>query len=132
MPIPKDYLQLITQLASKARAGKVKWRKTRYGGYAVTVEGTNFEIWSGQNEDTDRTFVSFALVEPSTSRYRNMIDSWSVDDGEGEFDLMYQLYADARRHALGIPTRIGALEKALKNSDVVGEEVKDDSDDIPF
>jgi hypothetical protein len=139
MPIPKEYQPLITRLATKTAEGKVRWQPTQYGGFRVLVSGTAFDVWSGQDQQTEVDFVSFALADPGRPKREN-IDSFSVDAGDDDFDKMLRLYADARRHALGIPARLSALEKALNSDDVIGDppakkpagKFDDMEDDVPF
>lgn len=128
MPIPNDYLPLINKLATASREGRVLWKQTPYGGFAVTVAGTNFEIWAGTAEDSDLGFVAFGLANPKEKR-RSPIDTWSVDEGDDDFSRMRDLFGDARRQALGIANRLTSLEKALDGTGTIGE---DSDDHIPF
>jgi hypothetical protein len=122
MPIPRDYQTLVYELLEKTREGKVRWRQTSYGTFSVIVGGTEFQIWAGEDEETGRDFVAFQLKDPKPGTGPSTLDTWHVDLGENEYDPMYELFGGARRHALGIPERLKALENALKTGEVIGED----------
>jgi hypothetical protein len=106
--------------------GRVRWRASRFGA-AVLVSGSQFEIWSGTDEETDKPVVSFALQESKSKP----LDTGFVDRGDEHYEYMHDLFSRARRQALGIPERLAAIRDALNSSTVIGEEPGKD-DDVPF
>lgn len=125
MPIPKDYKDIIEKLAQATEDDRVNWQASRFGA-EVIMKDSQFQIWAGTDEEVGRPFVSFALADKTGAS----IDTWYVDENEGDYASMQRLYAAARRKAHGIDKRLDSIREALDEASVIGESKKDD--DWPF
>lgn len=117
MSIPNDYREFLSSLAELTDKARVNWK---FDGHAVEVliENERIVVWAGTDERSDQAFVSFALRDKSG----NTIDTWYLDDGDGDFDFMNRFFLSAKRHALGVPDRLKRLRESLTKDGVVGKE----------
>ena len=129
MPIPNDYKSVVHQLAEATQEERVKWKSDGHV-ISVRVEDATFSVWNGVDDDTDTEFVSFGLGDARNKT----VDTWAVDAGEHDFEMMKAFFKNARRQALGIPQRLRTLEAALATKGVIGgPTAPDDPDDgLPF
>lgn len=116
MPIPNDYRELTSSLASLTDQGRVNWK---YDGFGVEVllEDDRLNLWAGTDEHTEQRFVSFALKD----RRGETIDSWYVDEADIDYDPMNRFFLAAKRHALGIPDRLARIQSAIRKDGVIGK-----------
>ena len=131
MPIPSDYQDIVDMLLTATNEGRVKWAPARFG-YEVTVGENRFIVWNGTDEETNRGFISFAL----TDRGGKALDTWYVDESESAYDSMGNLFAGAKRQALGIPKILAGLKEAIEKGGTIGDkgagERESKRGDIPF
>lgn len=116
MPIPKDYAQLVDDLTAATERGVLEWQldKSVDSPY-VKIGDLIVKVYAGEDED-DRSFCSMNLVEgddESKLRRRPNIDHWFVDEGDPDYDRMFQLVRLASRKAKRIEDKIGAIRKLL-------------------
>lgn len=116
MPIPSDYRDIVTMLLTKTDQGLVQWRRDRFD-TTVSIDGSRFSIWAGNDEHSEEPFVAFALQDAKGST----LDSWYVEEQEGsDYVLMLRLYSGAKRHASGVPDKLRVLREKIANSKIVG------------
>ena len=129
MPIPSDYRSLIKQLVAATEEERVKWKDDAHA-ISIRVEDATFSLWSGFDDETSREFVSFGLGDARNK----LVDTWSVDAGEPDFEMVKAFFKNARRQALGIPQRLRSLEAALASKGIIGGPVGPSvpDDDTPF
>lgn len=123
MPIPSDYKEIIENLFVATDSGRARWESTKFG-FEISVLESRFMIWSGVDEENGVAFVSFALTD---ERGKNL-DTWYVDESDGDYELMHRLFSGAKRQALGISKILENLKSAIKSGEVIGGA----KDDIPF
>jgi hypothetical protein len=117
MPIPNDYHEIVNMLANKTDKGAVHWRSEKFD-VSVVFDGARFAIWAGNDEHSEEPFVAFALQDSSGST----LDSWYVEEDEGsDYTLMHHLYKAAKRHAMGVPTKLKQLRDSLAAAEEVGD-----------
>lgn len=126
MPIPNDYRELIITISEATDKGRVKWSSSSYG-YDVRLNDSILTTWDGINEDSERGFVSFAIKDTSG----RILDSWYVDEGEPDYDLMRSFWGSVKRQALGIGSLLKSIKSAIDSGKIIGEDSKDD-DIVPF
>lgn len=117
MPIPKDYRDILNNLAAMSDDGRVKWKSAPFG-VEVAVKESKFVLWAGTDEETDRPFVSCSLQNHAGKT----LDSWFVDAGDADFDFMNRLHGAAKRQAMGITKILAELRDVIESSSVVGEQ----------
>jgi hypothetical protein len=117
MPIPEDYRDICEMLLDATRRNRVKWIE-KGGSIAVQFAGLNLEIWSGNDELSERAFVAVGLKDSKS----NLIDNWYVEEGDDGFAELHELWSSARRRARDVPKKLEALRKLLRSGGEIGEE----------
>lgn len=117
MPIPHDYLDILTTLADQTDKGLVNWK---YEGNNVDVllDNERIVMWAGTDERSDEGFVSFALKDSAGET----LDLWYLDAGDEHYDFLNLLFLGAKRHALGIPDRLARIREHLVKIAITGNE----------
>lgn len=115
MPIPSDYRDIVKTLLERTEMAEVNWQTTKFG-VEVPIDGSKFNLWAGTDENTEEPFVSFGLADA----HGNPLDTWFVDAGDTDYELVDRLFQAAKRHALGVPQRLKQLREILKKSSVIG------------
>jgi len=115
MNIPKQYRDICEMLFQATNDGRVSWIEM---GGTITVRLPDFslEIWGGTDERSIE-FVAMGLRDPKS---RELFDSWYVEDGETDFEMMKSLFVMARRQTGGIAKRLQKLRDLLKTSEQIG------------
>lgn len=116
MPIPKDYTEIIEMLNAATQDGRVRWKETNAGTIGVSVPPSQFEVWAGTDDATERGFVAFGMKEA-----RKLVDNWHVDEGDVNYGLMSELYQSAKRQAFGVPEKLQGFKELLAKKGPVGE-----------
>lgn len=115
MPIPNDYKEIIKALTGKTEEGNVGWRKDKYT-ISVTVDNTKIALWAGNDENSDVPFVAFGLYGPHGA----VMDTWYIDESDGDYAQVFQLYQSAHRHAQGVPARLKQLAGLISELKFIG------------
>jgi len=118
MPIPNDYRDICEMLLEATKKGLVNWIEEA-GTFEVRLPEYNFEIWSGTDELGQRSFVAVGLKDPSERR--GLLDSWYVEEGDKDYDLIFALFGEARRKARRLPEKLDSLRNLLKSGSTIGE-----------
>lgn len=127
MSIPSDYRDIIQGLLSATAESRVNWYIDRHD-VQVRLQDVIVKLWSGTDEQTDRPFVSFALSDLKGK----IIDTWFLDDGTEDYNIVFKLNSDARRKALGIPQKLDNLRAQLMEGGMIGFSASSSDDDEPL
>lgn len=109
MPIPDEYHAIIEVLLEKTGQGALDWVDNS-SQISVIIDQSRFAIWSGSDEETNESFVAFALFGKIQSK---PIDSWYVDESDRDYDIAYNLFKLAKRHANGVPDLLKNLAERI-------------------
>lgn len=116
MPIPNTYKEIIEMLDAATQDGRVRWKKSNTGGVAVSVPPSRFEVWAGTDDQNGRAFVAFGMREG-----RELVDNWFVEERDEDYELMSELYQNAKRQAFGVTEKLQGLKDLLGKQGPVGE-----------
>jgi len=116
VPIPKEYKEIIEMLNTATQDGRVRWKQTKGANVAILVPPSEFEIWAGTDDNTERGFVAFGIREGHT-----LVDNWYLDEGDVNYELMSELYQRAKREAFGVSKRLQGIKDLLAKKGPVGE-----------
>lgn len=83
--------------------------------YVARVGGRKFQISQGVDDDNDETFYRLNIYSgsddaPHTGQF---IDSMQADRFRGAYSDLEQLYAEARRNALGVDEIMSDIDSEL-------------------
>ena len=109
MPIPNDYHDMISALNTSTSQGHVPWKSHEFG-FIVQLGESGIRVWGGTDDELNREFVAFGLLDEKGQ----LLENWSVDDGENDYPVMIDLLNNAKRTALGIPRRLRAIIETLR------------------
>ena len=116
MPIPNDYRDIVDMLLKKTDEGNVYWNNEKFD-ISVSIDGSRFGMWAGNDENTEEPFVSFGLQDSKGVT----LDSWFVEENEGsDYTLMLRFYQAAKRHAAGVPNKLEQLRRSIASSERIG------------
>lgn len=116
MPIPKDYVEIINMLNTATQDGRVRWKRSTTGKIVVLVPPSQFEVWAGTDDETEREFVAFGMREAN-----QLVDNWHLDEGDVGYGLMSDLYQSAKRQAFGVPDKLQGFKDLLAKKGPIGE-----------
>ena len=137
MPIPTEYKEIMRELAQATADGRVAWNVVRYGVF-VEVSDSVIELWGGEDSETEKSFVTCSLKNPSGGKQGLIrdqpLDTWFVEEGDQDFSFMNNLFHSAKRQGLGIPKKLTALAEALKTKGTIGKNKSEseEDEDYPF
>lgn len=123
MPIPDEYQEICQLLEEATQEGRVRWIDKQGTTVTVRLPEFNVEIWSGEDEDSQKGFVAVGLRNHSSQK---LMDNWYIEEGDNQYEFLYRLWQSARRHAMGIPGKLDSLRNLLKKGGQIGDE------DLPF
>jgi len=121
MPIPNDYLDICEMLIAATNEGRVNWTEVGFT-FVVRLPEYRFEIWSGKDEEDEKSFVAVGLKGPGD---RGFLDNWYVEEGDKDYDMLFTLFSEARRKARRLPEKLDSLRKLLKSGSTIGEVEKE-------
>jgi hypothetical protein len=121
MSIPTDYKDLIEELSVATKKGRVLWKVKKFR-MEVTISDTKFSLHQNTNNTTKRSFITLSLLDQND----HLLDTWDVDEGENDFDLIKDLYDGAKREALSLPERLSSIREELLKSAIIGEPLQHD------
>lgn len=110
MPVPKDYQEIISAIIEKTDQGALDWIDENLH-VSVNVDLSTFRLWSGSDEHTDEGFVAFGLYGASGK----VLDSWYLDESDADYQVVFNLYRAAKRHANGVPSLLHTLTAQISS-----------------
>jgi hypothetical protein len=115
MKVPNEYKDICDMLLQATQEGRVKW-VDKQGTMTVCLADFDLEMWSGTDE-RDTEFVAMGLRDPQSKK---LIDSWYVESGQTDFEMMRDLFAMARRQTGGIAEGLQKLRELLRSGETIG------------
>lgn len=120
MPVPLQYRDLMADLEKATSAGEVEWNVDKAGTSVFVELGENvLKLYAGEDEDSG-SFVSATLMLPSefqktTPGRRASLDHWYLDEGDEDYQRIYNLIMAANRKAKGIDQRLEQMRRLLQS-----------------
>ena len=108
--LPEVYRRLIEALHDRTRDGSVKWSETFGGTFSVSGDAQTVSLSTREAPASDSDdFEDIYEIEVRDAA-GEVVDSYAAAPGDGGYDLIRDLYADARRQARDLR---GAVEAFL-------------------
>jgi hypothetical protein len=131
MSIPDNYHDIINGLLIRTRAKEVRWN-TSSDSNTFMVYFANFSlgIYLRDNQQDE----SLARVELINNNGEKIDDFW-INDQDGDWKIINDLFSLARRSALSIDVAIQEMLTEINKNGMIGEkksETNGFADDIPF
>lgn len=126
-----EYTQLVEELYASTLEDRVQWQRTATANqFVVYLKQVSVAI-KYYSPDNDPDYCTFTLRDASGQ----IIDNFWVDQTSAAWDKTRDLYAAARRRALGIDSAVRTILDELRSGRVVGEKTPHppgDDEDVPF
>lgn len=130
MPIPSQYSDIVSRILKATKEGRVRWNESATNpDFFVIFKNFTLVLWQGV-EPSNEEFVSVGI----RNKKGELADSFSVDEHEGDYRIVVELYALARRNARRIDEAVAEIAKELESEEQIGGDIdtEADRDGLPF
>jgi hypothetical protein len=141
--MPVQYNDVILGLLRKSQASNVVWNTTTDANtFIVYFDNFSLSVRQHYNSDFDNncheTWITVDLIKNENG---DKIDGFMIEEGDGDWGAISELYTLARRSALSIDIAVQEMLTEITTSEIIGKKKKNKgqssktdgfADDIPF
>lgn len=141
MNIPELYTNVIDGLLTKSRKNEVVWNATTDSNtFVVYFNSFSLSIRKNSDNNFNNSHEEWVTVELINNNGEK-IDSFFVEEGDDNWQVINELFALSRRSALSIDTAIKEMLNEINKKEIIGKKNPSNNnstkkgdfiDDIPF
>jgi hypothetical protein len=126
MSIPVQYNDIILGLLRKSQENNVVWNTTTDANtFIVYFDNFSLSIRQHYNSDFNNNYhETWMTVDLIKNENGDKIDGFMVEEGDGDWGTMSELYTLARRSALSIDIAVQEMLTEITTSEVIGKKKK--------